>query len=60
MDGLFRYSSNPWGQRVLEGVSWDLLWVFFSAGLLFICLHLIYLRIIRRNGRSGQQQTDLK
>jgi|TARA_Y100000310_G_scaffold266942_1_gene278679 hypothetical protein len=60
LDGLFRYSSNPWGQRVLEGVSWDLLWVFFSAGLLFICLHLIYLRIIRRNGRSGQQQTDPK
>ena len=36
---LFRYSSNAWGQQVLEGMSWDLLPVFFWAGLVFIILH---------------------
>ena len=63
MDLLFRYSTNPWGQRVLEGVSWDLLWVFFGAGMAFICLHLIYLRIVRHTGGwrpNGPQQTDPK
>ena len=59
---LFRYSKNAWGQQVLEGVSWDLLLLFFGAGLLFICLHLIYLRVIQGNGRrsGGRQHPDLK
>lgn len=59
---LFRYSKNAWGQQVLEGVSWDLLWLFFGAGLLFICLHLIYLRIVRISRRrpSERQHADLK
>jgi hypothetical protein len=51
-----RYSSDAWGRQVLEGVSWDLLWLFFGAGLVFICLHLVYLRICRRRQqRSGLQ-----
>ena len=55
MDWL-RYSSDAWGRQVLEGVSWDLLWLFFGAGLVFICLHLIYLRICRRRQeRRGLQ-----
>lgn len=46
---IFRYSRNPWGQEVLEGMSWDLLWVFLGLGVAFICLHLIYVRIRTRN-----------
>ena len=41
MDFL-RYKSDAWGQRVLEGASWDLLWVFAAAGLAFIVFHAIY------------------
>ncbi len=41
---IFRYKSDAWGQRVLEGASWDLLWVFVSAALVFIVLHAIYKR----------------
>ncbi len=42
---LLRYSSNAWGQRVLEGASWDLLPLFFGAGVAFIIVHLLYVRI---------------
>ncbi len=52
---FFRYSTDAWGRQILAGVCWDLLWVFFGAGLLFIGLHLIYLRIRRRNGRVNLQ-----
>tara|TARA_B100001778_G_C17979297_1_gene358453 strand:- start:312 stop:464 length:153 start_codon:yes stop_codon:yes gene_type:complete len=40
---IVRYSSNAWGQRVLEGVSWDLLPVFFGLAAVFILGHSIYM-----------------
>ena len=40
---IVRYSSNAWGQRVLEGVSWDLLPMFFGLALAFILGHSIYM-----------------
>ena len=39
---ILRYTSDAWGQRILEGASWDLLWVFVGAGVLFIVFHAIY------------------
>lgn len=39
---LLRYKSDAWGQRVLEGASWDLIWVFVAAGIVFIVFHAIY------------------
>lgn len=39
---IFRYTSNAWGQRMLEGMSWDLLWLFAGAGLAFIVFHALY------------------
>lgn len=39
---IFRYKSDAWGQRVLEGASWDLLWIFAGAALVFIVCHAIY------------------
>ena len=39
---LIRYSSNAWGQKAVEGLSWDLLWVFFGAGVAVIVLHALY------------------
>lgn len=40
---LLRSGSNAWGQSVLEGVSWDLLGVFFTAACVFIVLHALYM-----------------
>ena len=39
---ILRYKSDAWGQRVLEGASWDLIWVFAAAALAFIVFHAIY------------------
>jgi hypothetical protein len=39
---ILRYSTDAWGQQTLEGVSWDLLPVFFGAALAFIVLHALW------------------
>jgi hypothetical protein len=39
---LLRYSHNAWGQEVLEGVSFDLVWWFAGAALAVIVVHLLY------------------
>ena len=39
---ILRYKSDVYGQRVLEGASWDLLWVFAAAAVAFIVFHAIY------------------
>ncbi|HJL61216.1 MAG TPA: hypothetical protein QF517_04600 [Pseudomonadales bacterium] len=51
---VFRYSHNAWGQSVLEGVSWDLLGVFFTATLTFILIHALFMWLIApRKSRTG-------
>ncbi|MBN1238785.1 MAG: hypothetical protein JXB36_09790 [Gammaproteobacteria bacterium] len=35
-------SRDVYGREVLQGMSWDLLWVFFAAGIAFVCLHALY------------------
>ena len=39
---ILRYKSDAWGQRILEGASWDLLWIFVAAGVVFIVFHAVY------------------
>ncbi|MCI0517143.1 MAG: hypothetical protein L0Y45_04840 [Woeseiaceae bacterium] len=51
---IFRYKSDAWGQRVLEGVSWDLLWFFVGAALLFIVLHAIYKRRLLKGSAENE------
>jgi hypothetical protein len=36
---LFRYASDVYGQTVLVGASWDLIWWFVGAGAAFIVVH---------------------
>ncbi len=38
---LLRFTKNVWGQKMLLGVSWDLIWVAVAAALAFIALHQI-------------------
>ena len=45
---FFRVSRNVWGQEVLQGVSWDLLGVFFGAGLALIVCHATYRLLFAR------------
>ena len=51
---FLRVSRDVYGREVLQGVSWDLIWVFFGAGLVLICVHAVYRRWFAppRNGRG--------
>jgi hypothetical protein len=38
---MFRYSTSVYGQTVLVGASWDLIWWFVGAGAAFIVVHAV-------------------
>jgi hypothetical protein len=39
---LFRVSRDVYGREVLQGMSWDLLWVFIGLGAVLIVGHAVY------------------
>ncbi len=39
---FLRRAVNPWGQDVLVGIAWDLLWAAVVGGLVFLVLHALY------------------
>lgn len=41
---LWRRAANPWGQDVLIGVSWDLMWAAVIGAALFLVGHAIWIR----------------
>lgn len=43
---IFRISRDVWGQELIQGISWDLLPVFFFAGTALIVLHAAYRRFL--------------
>jgi len=57
---FLEYKSNAWGQKVLEGVSWDLIWLFVAAGLMVVVVHTTYVawrkRLIAK--QTGQPSSE--
>jgi hypothetical protein len=53
---FLRYKTDAWGQRVLEGASWDLIWAFVAAALVFIVFHAIYTH--RKLGKRRADNRD--
>jgi hypothetical protein len=43
---LFRVSRDVYGREVLQGMSWDLLWVFVGMGCVLIVGHAVYRLIL--------------
>ncbi len=39
---LFRFSRDVYGRETLQGMSWDLLWVFVGVGCALIVVHAVY------------------
>ncbi len=39
---LFRYSRNVYGQSTLEGMAFELVWVFIGAAAVIIVTHFLY------------------
>jgi len=52
---FLRYSKSVWGQKMLVGVSWDLIWVPVAAALVIIAAHQL-LRLSRQNTRKIDDQ----
>ena len=53
---FLRRATNPWGQEVLVGVAWDLMWAAVIAGLGFIVVHAIYARWFAPKSVGTEQQ----
>ena len=55
---FLQWGTNPWGQEILIRVSWDLLYLSFWAGIVFIVFHVVYAavwlpKLVRANGGDG-------
>ncbi len=45
---FLRRASNPWGQEVLLGIAWNLIWAAVIVGLVFVIGHALYVQLIAR------------
>jgi hypothetical protein len=54
---VFRYASDVYGQTVLVGASWDLIWWFVGAGAAFIVLHALISAVVRPQDRVRRART---
>ncbi len=39
---FIRIAANPWGQEVLLGLAWDVLWLIAAIGTLFVVVHAVF------------------
>jgi len=51
------WGRNPWGQRILTHISWDLAWAALFAGLMFLVAHASYM-ILSANKKSHAGEVD--
>jgi hypothetical protein len=49
---VLRYGRDVYGRAVLEGMSWDLIGVFFGLGLAVILIHAAWRRLLAPRGES--------
>ena len=59
MDFLM-WGRNPWGQRILTHISWDLLWASLFAGLMFLVAHASYMILSAHRKRSEAETAALE
>jgi len=51
---IFRITRDAWGQEVLEGLSFDLFWVFLGAALAVVIIHMLYMWVRPRPTQPKQ------
>ena len=51
------WGRNPWGQTVLQHISWDLLWASLFAGLMFLVAHASYM-ILSAHRKHNEAEVD--
>ena len=50
---LLRFGHDTYGNRIVDGASWDLLPVAFWAGVAVIIAHLVWRALSKNSGRKG-------
>ena len=55
---VLRRAANPWGQEVMLGIAWDLMWAAAIAGTLFVVGHAIWVRFIAKPERPDPGPTS--
>src|SRR5687768_13363290 len=54
------WGRDPWEQRVLTHVSWDLMWASLFAGLMFLVAHASYMILSAHRKRSEAETAALE
>ena len=57
MDYFLKWGNNPWGQRILTHVSWDLFWASLFAGFAFLVAHAGYM-VFSAHRKRDAAETD--
>jgi hypothetical protein len=56
---LFTWGQSPWGQAILQHISWDLFWASLFAGLAFFVAHASYMYLSpHRKRKAGGDRRD--
>lgn len=55
---ILRSGQNPWGQDVLIGIGWDLVWLAVIASALFVLGHMAFMMIRRRAEDEGAAEAE--
>lgn len=50
---ILRRATNPWGQDVLIGIAWDLMWAAIVVGVVFVLGHAVYVRFAGVKAGAG-------
>jgi len=52
---LFTWGQSPWGQAILQHISWDLFWASLFAGLAFFVAHASYMYLSPHRKRKAEE-----
>ncbi|HKJ00869.1 MAG TPA: cytochrome b/b6 domain-containing protein [Longimicrobiales bacterium] len=50
---ILRTAPNPWGQDVLLGIGWDLVWLAVVASAVFVLAHMAFMMTRSGSGKAG-------
>jgi len=55
---IVRYKRDVWGEEVILGVSWDLLWVVAVAVLVLLAAHAIIMAAVAKKIEKASSEVD--
>lgn len=55
---ILRRAANPWGQEVLIGIGWGLMWLALAAGVLFVLGHAVWIRATPSSSEPSPDPTE--